>query len=56
MIWLVLEVVPMFHSQSILKSKNFKTDFQDIEIVIGVSKNVVTILKNSDDINTGRRF
>ena len=43
----MLEVIPMFDGLPILKSKNFKANFYDIEVVICVGKNVVTILKNT---------
>ena len=51
---LMLEVVPMFDCLPILKSKNFKANFYDIEVVIGVGKNVVTILKDTHDIHARR--
>jgi len=44
----------MFNRQTILKSKDFEANFQYVEVIIGVGKDIFTILENTHYTDTGR--
>src|SRR5271165_2306626 len=50
----LLEVVPVLDDLAVFKSENIKTNFRTKEIIVGVSKNPISILENAGSTNSRR--